>query len=192
MERFVRPSLAQWAKKTRTNGLGFISLICLRWLLLLTWVAAALWCTLYIIEATIFTFRNNWYVVTFLYALLCLAMLLQLWCAAAYTLIIFFEQVLPQGKARNFVQRYVEKTTERILKKMISSIYGTDRNDTESGEVAVGQSADLIARLEKLETLLHQVLAKKEREEEEQMEATFEDAPLMPFQEDDELDTNSL
>ncbi len=192
MERFIRPAQSRWSDKMSTTSLTYASLIFLRWILLLTFVTTTVWSSLYIIELASFSIREQRFAFTGPLIILAVLMACQLCCAVSFLLTILIEQVIPRGKLQDFLLTQVNKQTERIMKKVMSNLYGTDRKDTEGGEVTVSRNADVLARLDRLENLLHQVIAKQARKEDEELEVHFNDVPLVFLPETDELDLGAV
>ena len=82
------------------------------------------------------------------------------------------------GKLRDFLLLHFDGHANTLTKKVISQAYGVDRKDTEGGEVVMSRNAEIMTRLDRLENLLHQVIAKQERIEEEEMQTAFDDSAL--------------
>ena len=166
-------------------------MILLRWVLLVTWLAGIFWSSLYIVELVAYSVRMQMPVLSTMYALLTVGMFSQLWCATNLFVVILVEQTIPSGQFRDFLLRLVEKSTSRVLKALITRMYGTDRKDTESGEVAVGLNSEVLARLDRLEKLLQTFLTKQQRDDEGEREAQFENGPPATLPEVDDLGDSS-
>lgn len=151
---------------------------------------------MYAIEMLAYTIRGELWAYTILSLALVFAMVYSLWSTTVFVLGILLEQTLPKsGPWRDEIINWMDQTMERVAKKMSTSMFGIDRNNTEAGEVKVGPNIEVMARLEKLESLLETLLAKQERDEEEEMEAVFEDpVPLGSSEtipeEDDHIDAD--
>lgn len=155
-------------------------LICLRWVLLLTFMTTTIWSSFFIFELASFSIREERY--AFTAPLIIFSMLLAslMCCAGSFLFSIFIEQVLPKGKVKDFLLNHVEMQTERVMKKVMSNVYGTDPKDTEGGEVVVGRNADVLERIDKLENLLRQTIANQGRQKEEELGAQLDNGQAFP------------
>lgn len=182
MEKFIRPSQSKWSEKMSTASFTYISLIFLRWILIITWLTGSLWSFLYIFEEVAYTFRADQPLMAIPFILLTIGMSMQLLTAVNFSAAVLVEQVVPSEKFRGILLEYIERSTEYVLRRMISRMYGMDRKDTESGEVALGPNREVLARLDRLENLIEKVLTKQKREDQEELGANFEDVPHITLQ----------
>ena len=128
------------------------------------------------IQITEYTIRHEVYYLTPFFGLIGVAMVYSLWYVFCSTTTIFVEQLLPnEGRARDGFLHAVERANERGVKRFCTW-FGIDRQDTEGGVVHnTKENAEIMARLDQLEGMLERILAKNLREEEEEIEANFEE-----------------
>lgn len=102
--------------------------------------------------------------------LLVIAMAYSLWVVVLFTIGTVVEQILPhEGKVWDKLLGTMDKTNETIAKRLSRHLFGINRNDTEAGAVLASRQDALLTRLDRVEGMLEQLLARQEREETEEM-----------------------
>lgn len=181
MERFIRPSLSRWTDDMSMLSPIYWCLLLMRWSVLLTFMTTAVWSSLYIYELTAFSLTHQRYSFTGPLIILGIMLVLLMCSLGSFVVTIFVEQVIPGGEVRDFLLKHFDGQANLITKKVVSHAYGVDRNDTEGGEVVLSKNAAIMTRLDRLENLLHQVLAKQERIEEDEILTGFDDSAIGLF-----------
>jgi len=176
MESFLRPTHSNWADQMPVYSPMYIFLMSMRWILLLTFLTTSVWSSLYLIEIAAFSIRIDRNIFTALAIIMAIAMVYSVWSSLMFTLEILVEQFLPpKGHWRDYIYNMIEKSNEKASKKVSTYMFGIDRNDTEGGAVIVGQNSEVIARLDQLEGMIEQLVVRRAREEDEEIEGAFEE-----------------
>jgi hypothetical protein len=89
--------------------------------------------------------------------------LYSLWSALMFTVLLLIQKMSPQSSTKLKLQDFIKRMNEKIIVKGAASfMFGIDTSDMEGGKIIetvhTVQNGEIIARMDKIETLLERTL----------------------------------